>query len=80
MAREIFLHLSVGNLGRLVVSCSEMTSGQNPFPKNECQVFQSNISRRGAGSWSIWFPWSFSCVWFDEPERQDRPAHQIDRL
>ena len=31
MVREIFSHLSVRNLGRLVVSCSEMTSGQNPF-------------------------------------------------
>lgn len=31
MVREIFSDLSVGNLGRLVVSYSEMTSGQNPF-------------------------------------------------
>jgi len=28
-----------------------------------------------AGIWSIW---SISFVWFDEQERQDRPAHQID--
>jgi hypothetical protein len=38
------------------------------------------ISRRVAGSWFIWFLRSVSCVWFNEPERQDRPAHQIDRL
>ena len=31
MVLKIFSHLSVGNLGRLVVSCSEVTSGQNPF-------------------------------------------------
>src|SRR5438094_8890341 len=30
------------------------------------------ISRRVAGLWSIWL------VWFDERERQNRPAHQID--
>ena len=23
--------------------------------------------------------WSFWCVWFDKRERQDSPAHQIDR-
>ena len=26
-----------------------------------------------------WLIWSFWCVWFDKRERQDRPAHQIDR-
>jgi hypothetical protein len=46
----------------------------------ECQVMQSNISRSVAGIWSIWFLWSVSFDWFDEPERQDRPAHQIDCL
>jgi hypothetical protein len=35
MVREIFSHLSVENLGRLVVSRSEMTSGQNPFPARD---------------------------------------------
>ena len=44
------------------------------------QVLQSNISRRVAGVWFIWCPWSISFVWFDEPERQARPAHQIDCL
>jgi len=44
------------------------------------QVLQSNISRRVAGIWFIWFFRSVSCVWFDERERQDRPAHRIDRL
>ena len=29
-----------------------------------------------SGDWSIWSIW---CVWFDKRERQDRPAHQIDR-
>ncbi len=77
MAREIFSHSSAENLGRLVVSCSEITSGPE---KDECQVLQSNISRRVAGIWSIWFLRSVSCVWFDERERQDSPAHQIDRL
>jgi hypothetical protein len=37
------------------------------------------ISRRVAGIWFIWFLRSFSCVWFDEPESQDRPAYQIDQ-
>jgi hypothetical protein len=46
MAREIFSHSSAENLGRLVVSCSEITSGPE---KDECQVLQSNISRRVAG-------------------------------
>ena len=32
--------------------------------KNECQVLQSNISWRGAGSWFIWSLWSISYVWF----------------
>ena len=31
MAREIFSHSSAENLGRLVVSYSEMTSGPDPF-------------------------------------------------
>jgi hypothetical protein len=43
--------------------------------KNEGQVLQSNISRRVAG---IWFLWSVAFDWFDERERQDRPAHQIN--
>jgi hypothetical protein len=30
--------------------------------------------------WFIWFLQSVSFVWFDERERQDSPAHQIDRL
>ena len=28
--------------------------------------------------WFVWFFWSDSFVWFEEQERQDRPAHQID--
>jgi len=44
------------------------------------QALQSNISRRVAGIWFIWFLWSISFVWFDERERQDRPARQIDCL
>jgi hypothetical protein len=31
MVREIFSHSSAGNLGRLVVSCSEIAYGQAPF-------------------------------------------------
>jgi hypothetical protein len=46
--------------------------------QNEGQVLQSSISRRVAGIWSIWFLRSISFVWFDERERQDRPAHRID--
>ena len=38
------------------------------------------ISRRVAGIWFIWFLRSVSFVWFDERERQDRPAHQLDCL
>jgi hypothetical protein len=38
------------------------------------------ISWRVAEIWSVWSRWSISFVWFDEPERQDRPAHQIDCL
>ena len=34
--------------------------------------------RRVAGSWFIWCLRSVSCVWFDEREGQDRPAHQIN--
>jgi hypothetical protein len=30
------------------------------------------------GDWFIWFIRSVSFVWFDERERQDRLAHQID--
>jgi hypothetical protein len=47
---------------------------------------QEPISRRVAGIWSVWSVWSIwsvwsvSFVWFDERERQVRPAHQIDRL
>jgi hypothetical protein len=37
------------------------------------------ISRRVAGIWFIWSRWSVSLVWFDERERQDRPALQINR-
>ena len=37
-------------------------------------------SRRVARIWFIWFLRSVSCVWFDEREGQDRPAHQIDCL
>jgi len=38
------------------------------------------IPREVAGIWFIWFLRSASFVWFDERERQDRPAHQIDHL
>ena len=38
------------------------------------------ISRRVAGIWFIRFLRSASFVWFDERERQDRLAHQIDHL
>ncbi len=48
--------------------------------KNEGQVLQSYISRRVAGIWFIWFLRSVSFVWFDERERQDRPAHPGDCL
>jgi len=41
---------------------------------------QEPFSRRVAGSWRIWLLRSVACVWFDERERTDRPAHQIDRL
>jgi IS30 family transposase len=34
--------------------------------KKWVQVLQSNISRRVAGIWFIWFLRSVSCVWFDE--------------
>ena len=44
------------------------------------QVLQSNISQRMAGIWFIWFFRSISFVRFDEQERQDRPAHQTNRL
>ena len=37
-----------------------------------------SIYRRGAGDWFIWFLWSVSFVWFDERERLERPAHQIN--
>jgi hypothetical protein len=40
-----------------------------------------SISRHVAGFWfiwSIWSIWSVSFVWFDERERQAKPAHQID--
>jgi delta-aminolevulinic acid dehydratase/porphobilinogen synthase len=45
--------------------------------QNEGQVLQSSISRHVAGIWSIWFLRSISFVWFDERERQDRPAHRM---
>ena len=44
------------------------------------QVLQSYISRRVAGIWFIRFLRSVSCVWFDEREKEDRPAYQIDCL
>src|SRR5438552_3318432 len=36
------------------------------------------ISRRVARGWFIWSSWSVRFIWFDERERQNRPAHQID--
>jgi hypothetical protein len=41
------------------------------------------ISRRVAGNWFLWSIWSVWFVWsisFREQDRQDRLAHQIDRL
>ena len=59
--------------------------------KNFGQVLQSNISRRGAGSWfssflwSMWSVWSIWSVWFiwlvsfnPRPDRPDRPE-RLDR-
>lgn len=51
---------------------------RRPQGEKQGQVLQSNISRRVAGIWFIWLPWSISFVWFDERERQVQPAHQID--
>jgi hypothetical protein len=44
------------------------------------QVLQSDILQWVTGIWSIWILRSVSFVWFDERERQERPAHQIDCL
>jgi len=44
------------------------------------KVLQSQISRRVAGIWFIWFRWSVPLVWFDERERQDSLVHQLDCL
>ena len=35
-------------------------------------------SRRVAGNWFIWFLRFDWCVWFDERERQNSPAHRIN--
>jgi hypothetical protein len=58
-------------------------SGQHGDPGVGCQKKENvpeTITRRVAGIWFIWFLRSVSFVWSDEPERQDRPAHQLDRL
>ena len=46
----------------------------------EGEAQQPCISRRVAGIWCIWFLRFLSIEWFDERERQDGPAHQLDRL
>jgi len=46
----------------------------------EMKRCQEPILRRVAGIGFTWFLRSVSCVWFDERERLDRPAHQIDCL
>ncbi len=58
-------------------------AGQHDDPGVGCQNKENVpglISLRVAGSWFIWFLQPVSCVWFDERERQDRLAHQIDYL
>jgi tetrahydromethanopterin S-methyltransferase subunit F len=49
------------------------------LPRGNKKV-SGTISRRVAGIWFIGFLRSVSFVWFDERERQDRPARQIADL
>ena len=61
---------------------TEQSYGPIPLTGEEIegQVLQSNISRRVAGNWFIWSFRFFWFIWFDERERQDSPAYQIDGL
>ena len=65
------------------------SAGLNIPPKTNCPVRQDLVIERDAqhlcvlhrvaGIWFIWSHWSVSFVWFDERERQDRPALRINR-
>lgn len=60
---------------------NEATTGRAPLMKTtRCQQPFRSARRRSGSSRLSGLLWSFWFTWFDERERQDRSAHQIDSL